>query len=267
MNPAYLDTGNLQIFVTAGENPDPIPGARVRISDPENGELLEEVTTDASGQTPFVELPAPPIELSVAEGESDQRPYAVYNVTISAQERQTLHIGGVEVLPTGRSIQRAALAPARPGGFNVRNLLLAPHGLWGEPSSREPEEEVKPLPEPEGLVVLPEPVIPEFIVVHAGRPAARSTPPGRRRPSRPMSWRSSPSPSTASIPSGTGGRGTTSPSPAPPPLTSPTPTAGPFSRRLAWWWTICSLHISPRRASPNPCLRSTATDGGFSAAA
>ena len=177
MNPAYLDTGNLQIFVTAGETPDPIPDAKVRISDPENGKILEEVSTDASGQTPFIELPAPPMELSVAEVEAErQRPYAVYNVTISAGGRETLHIGGVEVLPTGRSIQRAALSPARTGGFNVRNLLLAPHALWGEPSSRQPEAEVKPLPEPGGLVVLPEPVIPEFIVVHAGRPDDTSAP-------------------------------------------------------------------------------------------
>ena len=106
MNPAYLDTGNLQIFVTAGETPEPIPGALVRVSDPENGQILEEAATDASGQTPFIELPAPPMELSVAEGEAgQQRPYAVYNVTISAGGRETLHIGGVEVLPTGRSIQ------------------------------------------------------------------------------------------------------------------------------------------------------------------
>ncbi|MCI9316910.1 MAG: peptidoglycan-binding protein [Oscillospiraceae bacterium] len=177
MNPAYLDTGNLQIFVTAGETPEPIPGALVRVSDPENGQILEEAATDASGQTPFIELPAPPMELSVAEGEAgQQRPYAVYNVTISAGGRETLHIGGVEVLPTGRSIQRAALAPARPGGFNVRNLLLGPHALWGPPSTRQPEEEVKPLPEPEGLVVLPDPVIPEFIVVHDGRPEDPSAP-------------------------------------------------------------------------------------------
>ncbi len=170
MNPAYLDTGNLQIFVTAGEDPSPIPNARVRVSDPADGKILEEVSTDSSGQTPFIELPAPPIELSVAEGESDQRPYAVYNVTITAEDRETLHIGGVEVMPTGQSIQRAALSPARPGSFNVRNLLLAPHALWGAPPTREPEAEVKPLPEPEGLVVLPEPVIPEYVVVHAGRP-------------------------------------------------------------------------------------------------
>lgn len=177
MNPAYLDTGNLQIFVTAGETPEPIPDALVRISDPENGQILEEASTDASGQTPFIELPAPPMELSVAEGEAgQQRPYAVYNVTITAGGRETLHIGGVEVMPTGRSIQRASLSPARNGAFNVRNLLLAPHALWGPPSTRQAEEEVKPLPEQSGLVVLPEPVIPEYIVVHSGRPDDPSAP-------------------------------------------------------------------------------------------
>ena len=49
MNPAYLDTGNLQIFVTAGEDPSPIPNARVRISDPADGKVVEEVSTDSSG--------------------------------------------------------------------------------------------------------------------------------------------------------------------------------------------------------------------------
>ncbi len=176
MNPTYLDKGDLQVFVTAGENPDPIPNARVRVTDPANGQLLEEAVTDFSGQTPSMELPAPPMEWSVVEGESDRRPYALYNVTVSAEGYQTLHIGGVELLPAGLAIQRAALPGAVPGGFNVRNVLLPPHGLWGEPSSRPPEEEVKPLPEPEGLVVLPEPVIPEFVVVHDGRPDDTSAP-------------------------------------------------------------------------------------------
>lgn len=169
MNPSYLDKGNLQIFVTAGETPEPIPGARVRVSDPADGRVLEEAVTDSSGQTPFMELPAPPVEWSAEQGAAE-RPYAVYNVTASAPGRETLHIGGVELLPEGRAVQRAPLAPARTGGFNVHNVLLAPHALWGEPSARPEEEAVKPLPEPEGLVVLPEPVIPEFVVVHDGRP-------------------------------------------------------------------------------------------------
>lgn len=176
MNPIYLDKGGLQVFVTAGQTPRPVPGALVRVTDPANGAVLEELTTDASGQTPFFELPAPPMELSLLEEPAEQRPYAVYNVTVSAGGFQTLHIGGVELMPASRAIQRAALPEATAGGFNVRNILLPPHALWGEPSSRAPEEAVKPLPEPEGLVVLPEPVIPEFVVVHAGRPDDASAP-------------------------------------------------------------------------------------------
>ena len=174
MNPNYLDKGDLQIFITSEEVP--VPGVRVRVSDPQDGAVLAEAVTDASGQTPFIELPAPPMEWSVVEGESDQRPYAVYNVTVSAAGWQTLHISGAEVLPASRSIQRSELVRASSGGFNVRNLLLPPHALWGEPSAREPEDEVKPLPNQSGLVVLPEPVIPEFVVVHAGRPDDASAP-------------------------------------------------------------------------------------------
>ena len=39
MNPTYTDKGSLQIFVTAGETPDPIPEARVRITDPTDGRV------------------------------------------------------------------------------------------------------------------------------------------------------------------------------------------------------------------------------------
>ena len=114
MNPSYQDKGDLQIFVTAGETPEPIPGARVRVSDPANGQVLEEAVTDSSGQTPFIELPAPPMEWSVEEG-SAQRPYAVYNVTVSAGGRETLHLGGVELLPAGPPLQPAPLAPGSRG--------------------------------------------------------------------------------------------------------------------------------------------------------
>ena len=68
MNPTYLDTGNLQVSVTAGETPEPVSDAAVRVTDPETGAVLAEARTDASGQTPFFSLPAPPIEFSVAEG-------------------------------------------------------------------------------------------------------------------------------------------------------------------------------------------------------
>ena len=168
MNPAYTGQGRLQVMVTTESRVVPISGARVRISDPADRGMRLELTTDASGQTEAVTLPAPPAADSLSEG--DVRPYATYSVTVFAEGFETLHIGGVQLLPDGLAVQPAALSPARSGGFNVRNLSIAPHTLWGDFPPKIPEPEVKPLPDPGGLVVLPQPVIPEYIIVHLGKP-------------------------------------------------------------------------------------------------
>lgn len=174
MNPAYTGQGRLQVTVTTESAVVPISGARVRISDPADSGMRLELTTDSSGQTEAVELPTPPLAYSVEEG--DRKPYATYSVTVLAEGFETLHIGGVQLLPDGLAVQPAALAPARDGGFNVRNLYIAPHVLWGDYPAKIPEAEVKPLPDAGGLVVLPAPVIPEYVIVHLGLPSDQSAP-------------------------------------------------------------------------------------------
>ena len=173
MNPASIGRGTLQVLVTVGDDPSPIQGARVRVTDPADGAVLAELTTDSSGQTETIELPTPPIEDSIAE--SDVRPYATYNVTATAEGFETLHISGVQLLPDSLSVQRSSMGPAK-AGFNVRNVMLEPHTLWGDFPPKIPEDEVKPLPDAGGLVVLPKPVVPEFIVVHMGVPSDSSAP-------------------------------------------------------------------------------------------
>ena len=37
MNPAYIGRGTLQVVVTVGDDPSPIQGARVRVTDPADG--------------------------------------------------------------------------------------------------------------------------------------------------------------------------------------------------------------------------------------
>ncbi|MEA4933868.1 MAG: peptidoglycan-binding protein [Lawsonibacter sp.] len=172
MSQDYPDRGNLQVSVSTMNDLIPIPDAVVRISDPTNGNVLEELTTDSSGQTSKIELPAPPEEYSVTG--NGEKPYASYNVTVLAAERQTLHIGGVQVLPNSTALQQAPLRVATENGFNVKNILIEPHTLWGDFPPKIPEPEVKPLPEPTGLVVLDRPVVPEFVVVHLGVPSDAS---------------------------------------------------------------------------------------------
>lgn len=174
MNPAYTGQGFLQVKVTTESPVVPISGARVRISDPTDGTVLQELTTNSSGQTEPVDLPTPPLEYSVNAGEP--KPYASYSVTVFAEGFKTLHIGGVQLLPSGLALQPAALTPATAGGINVQNRYISPHTLWGDFPPKIPEEEVKPLPDADGLVVLPKPVIPEYIIVHLGKPSDQGVP-------------------------------------------------------------------------------------------
>ncbi|KAF5081285.1 peptidoglycan-binding protein [Oscillibacter valericigenes] len=166
----YPDKGKLQVSVSAKDNLYPISEATVRISDISTGEVVDEFPTDSSGQTPVFELPAPPEEYSVTPG-SEEKPYASYNMTILAKDFETLHIGGVQILPQNIALQNASLKTATKNGFNVKNILIAPHTLWGDFPPKIPEDDVKPLPESNGLVVLDQPVIPEFVIVHQGPPS------------------------------------------------------------------------------------------------
>lgn len=168
MDSDYIDQGKLQVIVSTQNGTVPVSDAVVRITNIVNGELITEITTNASGRSEVIELPAPPIELSVQE--STAKPYASYNVTVSAKEFETLHIGGVQILPSSKAIQPANLKLLRTNEARVQNVLIEPHTLWGDYPPKIPEPEVKPLPQFSGLVVLPEPVIPEFMVVHLGVP-------------------------------------------------------------------------------------------------
>lgn len=62
--------GRLQINVTSALGAEPIPGAKIAIyytGEPDRE--LEEVTTNESGQTPELELDAPPLQYSVEPSE------------------------------------------------------------------------------------------------------------------------------------------------------------------------------------------------------
>ncbi len=168
MNSNYTDIGNLQVSVLTGEQTSPIRNANVRITD-SDGDIIDEIITDISGQTTPIELPAPPVDLSRIE-ETKERPYATYNLTVRADNYEALHISGVQILAQSLALQPIRLRPSTENGFNVQNLLITPHTLWGTFPPKIPESEVKPLPRSQGYVVLPEPVVPEFIIVHLGRP-------------------------------------------------------------------------------------------------
>ena len=163
-------TGKLQVNVVTRENV-PVRDATVTIaaSDSPNN-IIERLTTNSSGQTETIELPAPPIELSLNEANTT-RPYTTYNIRIEALGYETEFIENAEILPDMLAIQNVRLTSKN--ASLTEDIMIPDHTLYGEYPPKVPEEEIKPVNEP-GEIVLSRVVVPEIIVVHDGIPSDSS---------------------------------------------------------------------------------------------
>ena len=175
MRMMQVDDGLLQINVNSIVTNAPIQDARIQISytgDPDT--IIEEVTTDSSGQTEEVTLPAPPVEYSM-EPEQAEQPYSEYNLSITAPGFDRVLISGAEILSGETAIQQVNMLPTEteegqpPEGAD-ETIVIPAHTLFGEYPPKIPEEEIKPLNE-SGEIVLSRVVVPEFVVVHNSTPS------------------------------------------------------------------------------------------------
>lgn len=165
--------GGLKVSLTSSLGQLPIPNASVTISPtgaPED--VIETLTTDESGQTPTIELPAPPLEYSLEP--SEIRPYSEYNISVTAPGFEPVVVSASEILPDVTSIQSISLIPQQQPG-REEDILIPEHTLYGEYPPKIPEDEIKPLAET-GEIVLSRVVIPEYVIVHDGVPTDASAP-------------------------------------------------------------------------------------------
>ncbi len=130
-------------------------------------QILEEVTTDDSGQSPSLDLPAPPLDYSLNPGEI--QPYSEYTLNVTAPGYTPFDISGVEILPTATALQSVYLEPQE-AGEQIDNLVIPAHTLYGDYPPKIPEDEIKPMDE-SGEIVLSRVVVPEYVVVHDGVPS------------------------------------------------------------------------------------------------
>jgi len=137
-------------------------------------QIIEELITDSSGQTPVINLPAPPLEFSMESRVSI--PYSEYDVHILTEGFEPQTIEGVQILPNTTAYQDVRMRPITDYLWQTRVISIRDHTLWGIFPPKIPEDEVKELPPSTGYVVLPNPVIPEFVIVHDGRPEDISAP-------------------------------------------------------------------------------------------
>ena len=159
--------GALRVNVYLSGIGRPADGALVRITDPDTGAVLEESRTNENGQLPALTLPSPPLAYSLEYGQP--RPFNQYDLTASAPGQRETAVRNIQVFPSCTSVQEVTLLPAE-------DILIPYPVLWGQYPEKIPESNVKKLPFPDNLVILPEPVVPELITVHAGRPDDAAAP-------------------------------------------------------------------------------------------
>ncbi len=166
--PADMGTqslGRLKVRAATGSL-SPVSNARVTVASVASPEtILEELTTDASGLTPEVALPAPSPDYS--QEPSTGQPYSEYTIQVSSPDYVPVTVQNAEIFPDTLALQETVMTvdPARVAALYV----IPPHTLYGDYPPKIAESEIKDTQE-SGEIVLSNVVIPEFVVVHDGPP-------------------------------------------------------------------------------------------------
>ena len=171
-----MQDGFLTVSVINSSTNKPIQDATINIygmDDEQNntGTIFENLKTDESGQVRDLILSAPNIEYSLQP--SNVKPYSEYMVEVLADGFETVLIKGTQILPVVEALQNVPVGSPPRKSLKRQNEIIydiPEHTLWGNFPPKIPESSLKPLPPPTGFVVLDEPVVPEFIVVHDGLP-------------------------------------------------------------------------------------------------
>lgn len=119
-------TGYVIVQVTTANTAIPLEGARVRISQAENGhfELLYDLTSGADGRTERIALPAPARNMSLKP--SDGKPYTAYSIEVSSAGYESAVYAAVPIFDGITAIQQANLVPLPEAGYTDDFTLNAP---------------------------------------------------------------------------------------------------------------------------------------------
>lgn len=123
-SPAQLGTGYLKVMVTAADNALPILGATVTVTSGTGtaAVLLNKQTTDGSGETLSIELPAPSKELSLSPGNVNT--FAKYNVRADFPGYYTMENIDVPVFDGQLSMQPIQMIPLPSDDINGKKTTI-----------------------------------------------------------------------------------------------------------------------------------------------
>lgn len=173
-----MQDGFITVSVIDNATNNPISDATVNIySMGDNGStsttVYQNLKTNISGQIVGLRVDAPDLIYSQQPGEV--KPYSQYVVEVIKDGYETVIINGTQVFPTTVARQGVKLNQRQRSKIlysrqNEVTYDIGENTLFGNYPEKIPESDLKPLPPPSGFVVLDNPVVPEFIVVHDGMP-------------------------------------------------------------------------------------------------
>lgn len=166
------DIGRLKVQCFKGEGYVPVEGTKITVKGSAGSNRLKniDVVTNAVGLTEEIELEAPPVEYSLDE-DNDKMPYSLYDITVEKNGFLPLVIRGCQIFSEEVAYQVCNLIEDSGRGNSRQEVItVQDNTLFGTFPPKIPEEEDKPLPPPTSGVVLPKPVVPEYVMVHQGRP-------------------------------------------------------------------------------------------------
>lgn len=170
-NLSSVSFGTIQVRVISSIGFLPVKGATVTYTFTGNPDIpFRTLTTDESGLTETISIPAPELNYSLTPG--SPQPYSELTVTVKAPDYEETSISGVQILPGELALQTIRLRPLflPDAEGNEENLVIPAHTLFGVYPPKIPEDEIKPLPDT-GEIVLSRVVIPEYVIVHDGDPS------------------------------------------------------------------------------------------------
>lgn len=171
------DVGRLKVQCFKGDSYVPVDKVKVTVEPSRNsntGNSKIDLSTDSSGLTSTIDVNAP--SLAYSQEPSDNLPYGLYDITVARDGFDDVAVRGVQIFPESTALQKINLIESGNRASRADIIIILPNTLNGNYPSKIPEAAEKPLPPPSSGVVLPKPVVPEFITVHQGSPDDASAP-------------------------------------------------------------------------------------------
>ncbi len=115
---AHTGEGRLIVRVRSADGALPVEGATVTVrgADPETADFIRTVTSDQSGNTPILLLPAPDIASSLTPGA--EAPYAIYDVLAVKNgyyRHENLRVPIFDTVLSSQGVNMIPLAPYEEG--------------------------------------------------------------------------------------------------------------------------------------------------------